>query len=430
MMRHSPGSLLRRVETSPRRFEAYRPYATDEQYDRIHQRARQLRGARIVEVNSTPSGGGVATLLVAVIPVLQGLGLDARWYSMGPLRRFFQVTRKLHDLLQGAPGALTTEETACYCQTNEQLATEIEALAPEVLLIHDPQPAAVPVYLRRRPPALIWRGHIDLSQPNPRALAFIEPILHRYDRLALEVADDRLLGIPLDRQRFIPDAIDPLTPKNQLITREAARRIMARVGVPRDVPVVTQVARFDPWKNPIGVVRAYRIARQSIPNLQLAMLGTFSAQDDPTAELVYQEVKRFVGDDPDVHLYTDPRQIGDLEVNAFQTGSEAILQLSRREGFGIAATEAMWKGNVVIGGDVPGLRAQITDGVTGFLVDPDDVDGCAGRIVQLVRDRRLARTIGQQAHEHVRAHFLLPRLIDDWLGLYLDAMTHSLGRAA
>jgi len=240
--------------------------------------------------------------------------------------------------------------------------------------------------------------------------------LRPYDRIVLEVPRYHLPGIPLRRQSFVPDAIDPLTIKNRLLGREEARRMMGQVGVDVSRPVIAQVARFDHRKNPIGVVDAYRIARRSVPGLQLAMLGAFEAQDDPTAESVYQDVKRHVDGDPDVHLYTSPKVIGQPQVDAFQTGCDAILLLSRKEGFGIAATEAMWKCNAVIGSAVPGLQAQIENGDDGFLVT--SVDECADRIVTLVHDRALAERIGRSARETVRAHFLLPRLIDDWVGIF------------
>jgi trehalose synthase len=425
----SVGCPLRRVFTPARSFDRYRPYASSAQYDAVCDRARQLRHLRVVEVNSTPHGGGVATMLHSIIPVLAGLGLDAAWYSMCDEPGFFDLTKHLANLLQGADGRWTTDERDGYLGESQKLAAELDRLSADVLVIHDPQPAAAYELMSRRPSGgAIWRGHIDLHQPNLGALAFFEPLLQPYELVVLEVPADRLPTIPLRRQRFVPDAIDPLVPKNQLISREAARRAMARVGIDINDPVISQVARFDYWKDPIGVVEAYRQARLRIPGLQLALLGTFVAQDDPTAVAEYEKVKRFVGDDPQVHLYTDPKVINQIVVNAFQTGSDAILQLSRREGFGIAATEAMWKFNAVIAGDVPGLRAQITDGVNGYLVTT--CEAAADRIERMVQDRLLARRIGEAAHQTVGNHFLLPRLIDDWLGLFQEVVGQRAARAA
>ena len=221
------------------------------------------------------------------------------------------------------------------------LAAQADTLSADLLVIHDPQPAAVPGFLHHAPSrGAIWRAHIDLSQPNPDALTFLAPLLRVYRLIILEVSEYRLPGIPDRCQSIIHDAIDPLTRKNRLIRRETALRIMAQVGMNPSWPTISQIARFDPWKNPIGVVDAYRKARRTIPNLQLAMLGTFVAQDDPTAEQEYEEVKCYVGDDPLVHLFTDPTIIGQPEVGAFQTGSDAVLLFSFRESFGFVGMAA------------------------------------------------------------------------------------------
>lgn len=419
--------FLRRVFTPTYPFDRYRPFATRDQYEAIRARAKDLRGLRVVEINSTPRGGGVATMLHSIIPCLVGLGLDARWYAFIDDPPFFEVTKSLSEQLQGEAGTLSPDQQDLYCQVNAEVAAEIDALQADIVAIHDPQPAAAASQLRRRPPGgLIWRGHIDLAQPNPEALAFFLPLLRAYDLIVVEVAAYFLPGLPAQLQRAMPDAIDPLTLKNQLISRETAREAMAKVGMDPSRPIITQIARFDQWKNPIGVIKAYHQARKSIPGLQLAMLGTFAAQDDPTAKKVYEDVRHVVGDDPNVHLYTDPNVIGQLQVNAFQTGSDAVLLFSCREGFGIAATEAMWKCNAVIAGNVPGLREQITDGVNGFLVST--VDECAARMVETIQNRPMAQRLGHYAHQTVYQRFLLPRLINDWLEIFGEQMKSQLAK--
>lgn len=420
---------LEAVPVATRDFEDYRPYAADAQFAAIRDRARRLQGLRVVEVNSTPTGGGVATMLHSVVPALQSLGLDATWFSMRAGRSFFDLTKTLFNLLQGESGSLSLAEMGLYLRVSERIGKALDQVSPDILVIHDPQPLGARRYLTRFPTVgSLWRVHLDLTDPNIEALTFLRPMIELYDRVVLEVPDDQLAILPAAKQRFLPDAIDPLTPKNRLIDRATARQAMARVGIDAGRPVVTQVARFDPLKNPIGVVDAYRTARRAIPGLQLAMLGTFVAQDDPSARGVYERVSQYVGSDPDVHLYTDPKVIGQPEVDAFQSGSDAILQFSRREGFGIAATEAMWKGNVVIAGDVGGLRYQIIDGQSGFLVD--GVEACARRIVQVITDRPLAQQIGDAARQRVAQHFLLPRLIDDWLLLFEELVSQRRQRAA
>lgn len=419
---------LELVPVASRSFSEYRPYASAEQYAEILDRARDLRGLRVVEINSTPKGGGVATLLQSIIPTLGSVGLDVNWYSMNASPDYLCLTKKLFDMLQNEPGHLNPADKDLYRQTGEQVARAIGRLSYDVLVIHCPQPLGAAAFLARGKTPWIWRGHIDLSHPDPDALSFLLPFLDPFDRIVLEVPAYQLSGVTAAKQRFVADAIDPLAIKNRLLTRGEARKAMARVGVDLTRPIICQIARFDPLKNPIGVVEAYRKARQTIPGLQLALLGTFVAQDDPTARQTYEEVKRFVGADPDVHLYTNPRVIGQTEVDAFQTGSDAVLLFSQREGFGLAATEAMWKGNAVIAGAVGGLCVQIVDGESGFLVST--VDECAERVVTVLRDRALAKQIGQNAHQRVCNHYLLPRLIDDWLGLFGEVAGRQSRKAA
>ncbi|MGH2458814.1 MAG: glycosyltransferase, partial [Chloroflexota bacterium] len=420
---------LELVPVGSRLFSGYRAFATAREYDAVLDRARDLKGLRVVEINSTAEGGGVATMLHSVIPALRGLGLDANWYAMRAGHDFFVVTKVLFDLLQSEPGTLDQADQDLYLKTSEKVGQAISQLDYDVLVIHDPQPLGARAFLTPAPGrGTIWRVHLDLERPNPDALCFLLPFVEKFDLVVLEDPAYRLAGIPMAVQRFVPDAIDPLSRKNRPMSRQQARRIMARVGIDAARPVVSQVARFDPLKNPTGVVEAYRIARRTVPGLQLAMLGTFVARDDPTARQTYECVKQFVGADPDVHLYIDPRVIGPTEVDAFQTGSDVVLLFSVREGFGIAATEAMWKRNAVVAGDVGGLPEQIVDGVTGFLVST--VDECASRIVTLVNDRELARELGDHAHQRVRDHFLLPRLIEDWLGLFAEAARQPQRKAA
>ncbi|HEX5417942.1 MAG TPA: glycosyltransferase [Chloroflexota bacterium] len=428
MSNQSVDPTLSLVPVGSRAFSDYRPYASAEQYDQILDRARGLKGLRVVEVNSTPKGGGVATMLHSVIPTLQSLQVDVQWYSMNASHDYFSLTKKLFDMLQGEPGHLPPADQDRYCRTGEQVARALDQLRYDVLVIHCPQPLGAAPFVRGRRSGWIWRGHIDLSHPNPDAVSFLAPFLDCFQLLVLEVPSYQLARFPAGKQRFVPDGIDPQSLKNRLISREQALDLMRSVGIDTSRPTITQIARFDPLKNPIGVVEAYRKARRSVPSLQLAMLGTFGAEDDPTARQTYERVKAFVGDDPDIHLYTDPKVIGQAEVDAFQTGSDAVLLFSKREGFGIAATEAMWKCNAVIAGAVGGLCYQIVDGNTGFLVST--VDECAERIVRVVQDRELARRIGDHAHRRVAAHFLLPRLIGDWLELFGEVASARARQAA
>jgi trehalose synthase len=262
----------------------------------------------------------------------------------------------------------------------------------------------------------IWRCHIDSSTPNGGVCRFLLPWVREYDRAVFTMPSFCMEGLSPEQVVQEYPAIDPFMPKNQSLPRGAAAVILEGLGVDPHRPLVTQVSRFDSWKNPWEAVDSYRIAKRTIPELQLALVGVFAASDDPEAPRVYRSVRRYVGGDPDVHLFSDPWQVGAREINAFQSGSAAILQRSTREGFALTITEAMWKGTPVIGTPVGGIVMQIQDGENGFLAET--AEECAERIVELVRDPSWAHAIGQAAHESVRQRFLMPRLLADELQLY------------
>lgn len=419
---------LRRVFTLRRPFDRYRPYTTSAQLAQLLERARKLRGLKVVDLSLSPDAGSAAGMLHSLQPAFQGLGLDAHWYSLCPDPAFFQVARKLDDALLGAPYRLTPADLDRYRQVTEETAREVDRLSADILVVHDVAVAGVAGALGRRPRGLIWRSHRDLSEPGPDALAFVEPLLKAYDTLVLETPACRLPGIPTTRQRYVAGAIDPLALKNQIISRDAARQRLTRLGIAAEQPLMCQIARFDPWKNPIGVVDAYRLARADVPDLQLALVGATPSTEESVAEQTFQEVKAYVGDDPNVFLFGEVGTVSQLDVDAFQSGADVVVLLACREGWGTSVTEAMWKYRPVVAADRPGPRVQITDGTNGFLVD--DVPGCADRVTRLLRDRQLAESLGQQAHQTVKEHFLLPRLVDDYIGLFEAAVTTKAKRVA
>ena len=387
--------------------------------------AGALRGLRVVHVNATPVGGGVAELLQSVVPLQRSLGLDARWMVMEPEEAFFDATKHLHNLLQGAPGELSEDERRTYLACNERTAAEMRRFRADVWVIHDPQPAAAGAALAGVP--RIWRCHIDTSQPNPEAAAFVLSFVNRYDALVYSRPEFRLPGAAAPRVAIIEPAIDPLLAKNRRVPPARAREVLRRIGIDPTRPLVAQVARLDPWKDPLGVIDAYRLAKRRVPDLQLALLGVMAAKDDPEAARVYRAVRAYAGDDPDVHIYVDGSVIGPLEVAAVQSAAAVVLQKSLREGFGLSATEAMWKGVPVVVGNVGGLRSQVVDGVTGYCVNT--VEECAERLVRLLTNRTLARRLGRAARERVRDHYLLPRMVRDELRLY-QAILEDRGRPA
>ncbi len=396
--------------------------------------ADKFHGMRFVHANSTATGGGVAEILQSLVPFMHSLGLETERLVVSPEEpEFFQVTKRIHNLLQGASGSLSQSELDTYFAGMERVATEIRErqLEADVWFFHDPQLLPLAMLNPKRDGELrFWVCHIDLTAPNPETLETLAPLASHYDGLAFsleEFVPDSMAG---RHPIFItPPSIDPLTDKNTPMPMEEALGIVGAMGIDTQRPLVTQVSRFDYWKDPWGVIDAFRQARESVPGLQLAMLGLSQAADDPEALGVLHSVGEYAAGDPDIHTYfsTDnlPDSI-DRIVNAFQTASVVALQKSTREGFGLTVSEAMWKGQPVVGGNVGGIRSQIDDGVSGFLVN--NPQECGDRILQLVQADDLRHRMGQAARERVREKFLLPRLARDYLAAVRSLLPDTNGR--
>ena len=429
MIRSHPSGLLSRVFTTPRSFVRYQDYCTPGQYRAIVERAQGLRGLRLVEVSSSAQGGEDAQQLQSVIPCLSGLGLDVRWYSLRDDPSFFAVTYKLERLLEGDDGHLTATDVDLYRRLTATLAEQVDQFGADLLVIHGVPAAGVPSRMRSRPRAgVLWRSYLDLRRPNVSARSFMQPFWQSYSSIVLQFPEFQVAGLAGSGRRFFAGAMDPLTLRNQLIDREAARQAMAQLGIDPQRPVITQVGGLTANNEPLGLIDAFRRARSTVPGLQLALLATIASHEDPTVPATTASVLATVRGDADIHVYTAPRETGPLPIDAFQTGSEAVAVCTRHGGFGISASEAMWKGNAVVGWETGGLREQIVDGESGFLVR--SVDECADRLICLVRDRSLAERLGQRAHQTVADRFLLPRLLSDWLTLFADVSTQPLRRVA
>ena len=382
--------------------------------------AQEVRHLRFVHLNSTAVGGGVAEILQSLIPFMNALGVETERVVIDPPPEFFQATKHIHNLLQGAQGALSAEESETYFQAIQDVARDIKRrrLQADVWFLHDPQLLPLAQLLPRESDEIrLWVCHIDLTAPNIGAMESLLPLTRHYDGLifSLEsyVPSGLDGGIPV---YIVPPAIDPLTVKNTPLEREEALEIVSAMGIDPGRPLISQVSRFDLWKDPWGVIEAYRHARRAVPGLQLALLGLSQATDDPEALEVLNSVAELADGDPDIHLYFDASQLPsgiDAIVNAFQVASTLVIQKSTREGFGLTVTEAMWKGKVVIGGDVGGIRLQIENGVTGFLVSSPEE--CTQRIVQVMKDPDLRDRIGAAARESMRQNYLMPRLALDYL---------------
>jgi len=410
--------MLELVDVGERSLDDYRGVAPEAVLDALRRLADDLRSVRVLHLNATPYGGGVSELLRSVVPLLNDLGLVADWKIIRGDDAFFQVTKTMHNALQGATLGLSKEQRDVYLANANQNAGMLEE-DYDVVVIHDPQPAAIPLLRGKGTARWIWRCHIDTSHPNQEVLAFLRPYWAEYDAAVFTMAEFVPPTFPVDRIRIIPPAIDALSPKNLPLDNGLARHILDWIGVRPDGPLITQVARFDPWKDPLGVITAYRLAREDVPDLRLALVGSM-AFDDPEGWEIYRLIESEARPDPGIHVFTNLTGVGNIEVNAFQRLSSVVVQKSIREGFGLVVSEALWKGTPVVAGKAGGIPLQMADGVGGFLVD--GVEECARAVVQLLRNREEANQLGQQGRERVREHFLLPRLLLNELSLILDLL--------
>ena len=405
------------VMTQPVDIGSYRKFVPPEFFETLLSTSDKLKGLRVCQINATGSGGGVAEILRTLIPLMRSVGLVADWYVLPPDEEFFRITKTIHNLLQGKEGTLSDGELDYYLSHNERTALKLKEKVSQfdLMVVHDPQPLPLLSFLGRLPLSL-WVCHLDTSFPNIDMEKNLVPFIELYDGVVFSHEDYVFEGLDSGMVSIVPPAIDPLSSKNMPMSLSMARGIVRGLGIDPRRPLVSQASRFDPWKDPWGVIEAYRIAKKEIPELQLALLGVLSASDDPEAAEVLRSVEQYAGDDPDIHLFSDPRVIRDREVNAFQRASQVIVQKSIREGFGLSVAEAMWKRKPVVGGNCGGIVRQIRDGKNGFLVNSPQE--CADRIIALMKDRKLALRIGRAAKKSVVESFLTPRLLMDYLVLF------------
>lgn len=378
--------------------------------------AAPLRGLRVLHLSATPYGGGVAEILRSEIPLMRNLGLVAEWRLIRGDEGFFNVTKAIHNGLQGADHPLTAEEREEYLGHSKRNAAELGD-GYDVIVVHDPQPLALRTYHGARDARWIWRCHIDTSAPNKAVWEFLRDHVAAYDAAVFTADAFVPPDIPPLEVHIIPPAIDPLSPKNMPLDATLAQRIVSWLGLDVDRPLMAQVSRFDRWKDPFGVLDAYRLSRRDVPDLQLAMVGSM-ALDDPEAWDIYRRLQVEAHGDPLVHLFTNLTGVGNVEVNAVQRLAGVVVQKSIREGFGLVVSEALWKGTPVVATHAGGIPLQMASGEGGFLVD--STAECAERVVWLLRNRDEARRIGGRGHDRVRARYLLTRLLADDLRLYAE----------
>jgi trehalose synthase len=406
--------MLQLVNVGTKSLLDYGTIASRRLMEEIRRLAAQLEGQRVLHLSATAFGGGVAEINYALVPLMRDAGLDAEWRIIRGADEFFGATKTIHNALQGSPQGLTPEQGEVYRRYNELNARELED-DYDFVIVHDPQPAFVIEHFPASQARWIWRCHIDLSTPNEQVLDFLLPGLGRYDAAIFHMKEYVPAAAGLPQSYIWPPAIDPLTPKNMALSAEDAAYIVDQFGIDVERPMLTQISRFDPWKDPLGVIDAYRGVKQRFPELQLALVGSM-AHDDPEGWDYYNQTVAYAQGDPDIYILSNLNNIGGVEVNAFQVHADAVIQKSIREGFGLTVTEALWKTRPTVAGRVGGIVSQIQDGETGWLVDSSSQ--CADACIEVLRDPREARLRALKGKEFVRRNFLMPRLLRDWLVLF------------
>lgn len=389
----------------------YAEVAGDDVVDQLRQLAAPLKDLRVVHVNSTKVGGGVAEILAKLIPMKRELGIDASWEVIDGDDDFFAVTKSFHNALQGNPVNISESQYAHYAAVNRENAARLQSVlsAADLVFIHDPQPAPLLRFIPKRRGHWIWRCHIDASRPHRAVWKQLREYVRGYDA--------SIFSLPAFAQRLphweyiIPPSIDPLSEKNIALPEKEVDEVCTRHGIDRTRRLVVQVSRFDWFKDPVGVIEAFRLARKECPDLQLALAGG-TATDDPEGAAVLQAVETAANGDPDIHILLLPPD-AHREINALQRAADLVIQKSTREGFGLTVTEALWKSKPVIGGNAGGIRLQVIDHHTGFLVSTPE--GAALRICYLLQRPDRIERMGAKAHEFVRQNFLLTRHLREYL---------------
>jgi len=407
--------MLQKISLGVKEIDRYRFLLSSELINEIKSLASDLKGLRLCHINSTPFGGGVAELLFSYIPIVRSLGIHADWQVIRGDRRFFSITKSLHNALQGAEYPLLEQQTQrVYLSNNQSNARELDPNY-DVFVVNDPQPAALRHFSEGTQAKWIWRCHIDSSEPDEETWHFLCPYIEEHDAAVFTMGR----FVPLDLKgvliALIPPAIDPLSTKNMTLPKaEVCRSMLDNHGIDRNRPLIIQVSRFDRWKDPFGVIEVYRLAREKVPGLQLALVGSL-ANDDPEGWELYAAIHKEADKYEDMHVFSNLHGVGNMEVNAFQTVSDVVIQKSIKEGFGLVVAEALWKGTPVVAGNVGGIPLQMVGPLSSYLVDT--IEECADKVVYLLEHREQAEELGREGREHIKDNFLMPRLIRDELSL-------------
>jgi trehalose synthase len=398
----------------------YAPIVGPEVLERIEALAAPLRGCRVLHINATAYGGGVAEVLSTHVPLLRSVGIDAEWQVIRAGDEFFGITKEVHNGFQGADIDWSTRKQRIYLEYILDNATRLEG-DWDFIVTHDPQPLALRSFMRESPlgsgAKWIWRCHIDLTDANRGVWEFFRPYVEMHDASIWTLKEFAPDSLSMDRVVEAWPSIDPLSVKNLDLPMPFAEELCRQYGVDTRRPIVCQVSRYDPWKDPVGVIQAFRAVRERVTDAQLLLAGSM-ATDDPEGFRVWERVQEERAGDPDIYTLSNLHQVGNVQINAFQRCADVVVQKSVREGFGLTVSEALWKNRPVVGGRAGGIVIQIPDGFDGFLVS--SVEECAARIIDLLADPVGADAMGAQGHEYVRTNFLSTRELEDWLRLLTD----------
>ncbi len=414
-----PGEIMQEVRVIPKSIDDYIAIVGEDKIKRLKELAAPLQNKRILHLNATAYGGGVAELLKTQVAVMQSLGLNVDWYVMRANPEFYEVTKLFHNTLQGHPGTITEDQKNIYLEGVKNNARAIVE-SYDYVVVHDPQPLAILDYITAPTGKWIWRCHIDTSEPNLDIWNFIYPYVQNYDAVIFTLEEFVKEDADFKNLTFIPPSIDPLSPKNSEMSEDEINKLMYSYNVDPDRPLIVQVSRFDPWKDPLGIIDIYRNikygqVKKGIKGVQLVLVGSM-ANDDPEGWIIYDRVMRRAGEDFDLNVYTNFHNVGDVGVKAFQYAADVVLQKSIKEGFGLTVTEALWKGKPVIGGNVGGIKIQIQDGINGFLVS--NIQEATEKTLYLLQNPDIAKKMGKAGKQIVHEKFLTTREIEDYLVLF------------
>ncbi len=380
--------------------------------------AETLENIKVAHVNSTAYGGGVAEILYNLVPLMKDIGIDTEWFVIEAPNEFFKITKKIHHGLQGMEVGVSEEEKRFYMNVLKENLSKID-LAKDIIVIHDPQPLGLRTLVKQGFSKWIWRCHIDLTSPYKPIWDFAKEMLRKYDASIFHIKEFIHPDTPTPKIFTMPPSIDPLSPKNRELSETEVLKVLERFGVDSEKPILTQVSRFDPWKDPFGAINVYKKVREKIGNVQLLLITTMPT-DDPDGLIYLEKICRKIGEDPNIFILTDYKGVRALEVNAFQRATTVALQMSLREGFGLSVTEALWKKVPVVARPAGGIKLQVIDGVTGYLAR--DVDEAAKYVVHLIRNPKVRKELGENGYRHVKENFIITRHLENYLKIFAETL--------